>query len=303
MDKIYYTPNHPASFGGVQRLYEAVKSRGIKKQEVEDFLAAQPAYTQLKPVIRKFKRNRTIAYYKNEIFQADLMDVRNLSIFNKGINYILICIDVLSRKLYVEPLKDKTGLVVAQALKKIIGNKPLKYLHTDKGLEFFNVHVQRVLQQKNIKLYSTESDIKCSICERVIRTIRGRLARYMIYSESQEYLSVLQKLVDAYNRAKHRTLGMAPNAVTNKKIQQQVFERLYGTVKKKSPTLKVGDKVLLSKVPKTFVRGSRQGQWTSEVFVVSRVLTSQDRPMYRVTDNQGEELQGRFYAEELQRVL
>ena len=38
---------------------------------------------------------------------------------NKGINYFLICIDVFTRYLYIEPMKDKTKETVVKHLKKI----------------------------------------------------------------------------------------------------------------------------------------------------------------------------------------
>ena len=43
---------------------------------------------------------------KNHIWQLDLMDVQNMSDDNKGIKYFLICIDVFTRYINIEPMKD-----------------------------------------------------------------------------------------------------------------------------------------------------------------------------------------------------
>ena len=65
MDKlkeIYYDPNDPGSYGGVERLYKRGKEVGIRKLtrvEVKKFLADQHSYSLHKPARRHFKRNPT----------------------------------------------------------------------------------------------------------------------------------------------------------------------------------------------------------------------------------------------------
>ena len=43
------------------------------------------------------------------LWQADLADFQNISKYNNGYNYILICIDVFSKFLMVEKLKNKNA--------------------------------------------------------------------------------------------------------------------------------------------------------------------------------------------------
>src|SRR5277367_738134 len=308
LKRIYLDPKNPASFGGVDRLYKAVKNRGLKRHQVCDFLTGQECYTTLKPVIRKFSRNHFLAYYKNEVWQSDLMDVRFVSRANSGIQYLLICIDVLSRKAHVTGLRDKSALSVTSGLKKLIGNHKIKFLHTDRGKEYYNQHVQKYLTQKNIKLYSTYNyTIKAGIAERFIRTLRGRIARYSVANKTSRYIDVLPQLVEAYNRASHRNIGMPPNAVTNKKVQRKVFLRLYGPADLSfdpKTRFKLGDTVKIAKLPELFARGSRQSQWEPEIYTVTRIIrqTYQQRPLYLLRNTDNEEVKGRFYAEELQRV-
>lgn len=47
-------------------------------------------------------------------FQADLCDMQALAKQNDGFKYLLMVIDVFSKKAYVQPLKNKTGAVVAR---------------------------------------------------------------------------------------------------------------------------------------------------------------------------------------------
>jgi hypothetical protein len=91
----------------------------------------------------------------------------------------------------------------------------------------------------------------------------------------------------------------------NSENDSDVRERLYGehlsidasTVKYK---FKVGDKVRVSKLKNVFEKGYFPN-WTLEIFTVSACIPRKP-PVYRVKDAQGEEIQGTFYAEELQKV-
>ena len=59
------------------------------------------------------------------------------------------------------PLKTKTGVEVAGALKEIFKQRKPGFLWTDKGLEFFNRHVKGL-----VDLYTTENEEKSSVAER-----------------------------------------------------------------------------------------------------------------------------------------
>ena len=89
---------------------------------------------------------------------------------------------------------------------------------------------------------------------------------------TQEYVSVLPALVDGYNKTQHRSIGMAPNDVTEQN-ESQVWQRLY--VKKvrgrARPRLKVGQKVRLSQKHRPFKKAYFPG-WTEEVFIMHRVV-------------------------------
>ena len=52
-------------------------------------------------------------------YDMDLADVNSLSKHNNNIKFLLVVIDIFSRFLWVEPLKNKTGKEVVNGLKKI----------------------------------------------------------------------------------------------------------------------------------------------------------------------------------------
>lgn len=62
--KVYYDPENPASFGGVDAVYKEARKqdKNVTKDQIRNWLREQPAYTLHKPIRRHFKRNRVIVY-------------------------------------------------------------------------------------------------------------------------------------------------------------------------------------------------------------------------------------------------
>ena len=125
LKKQYYNPKEAGSYGGVTRLLKATqekfqnfpskKKRVVNRKEVEKWLEGEEAYTLHKPVRRKFPRNRVYVMYKDQQFEADLVNISHLSKYNDGYRYLLTCIDVLSKYAWIVPLKNKSGEDVAIA--------------------------------------------------------------------------------------------------------------------------------------------------------------------------------------------
>ncbi|XP_065680649.1 uncharacterized protein LOC136094570 [Hydra vulgaris] len=62
----------------------------------------------------------------------------------------------------------------------------------------------------------------------------------------------------------------------------------------------IGDKVRIIKKKELFEKGYTP-RWTEEVFTVSQIQYT-DPPTYKITDYNGEEIQGTFYKQELQKT-
>ena len=100
------------------------------------------------------------------------MDMSSFSRSNRGYKFLLTVIDIYSKYGWIVPLKTKIGKVVAAALMKLFEIAVLSRLWTDKGTEFYNQHVRRVLDANNVTLYSTENEEKSSVAERWNRTMK-----------------------------------------------------------------------------------------------------------------------------------
>ena len=303
---LYYNPESPASFGGVEAVYRAAKEDGkfqLSRNKIRTWLRQQDTYTLHRPVRYRFKRNRVIVGGIDKESEADLVVMDSLSKENNGYKYILTVIDVLSKYAWVEPLKTKSGENLVKAFEKILkkGRKPEK-LHSDKGTEFTNKLFQSFLKHKKITFFTTYNETKASVVERFNRTLKGKMWKYFTANNTLKYIDVLQKLVRSYNHSRHRSIGMRPSDV-NLKNESVVWERLYGDEANKLFKYKfsVGDQVRISKARRTFKKGYLPS-WTEEVFTITKRIRRKP-PVYKIADYHGDELEGTFYEPELQKVV
>ena len=255
-----------------------------------------------KPVRKKFLKRFVFVRHVDDIWGADLIELPSLSKKNSGFRYILMVIDVFSKYGWGVPLKTKTGIEVASALRTIFKkDKPAK-LWVDKGREFYNKEVSALLKKNNIEIYSTNNDEKCSVVERWNRTIKTQLWRYFSANGTQKYTNIIQPLMDKYNSTKHRSIGMTPTDARKPSNYQQVFKNLYlkkVKARKKEPKFKVGDKVRISIKKDIFEKGFTVN-WSDKIYTITEVLNTLP-PTYKIKDDRVE-IKGTFYEQELQKT-
>ena len=298
MHRNYFNPSLPSSFGGVEPLFQSVKN--VTRNQVKDFLRGQEAYTLHKQRNKKFKRLKTIAYGLNRHFQTDLADFSNIQKYNKGFKFVLIVIDVLSRYTWAVPLKSKKGSEVAEALDKIFKERTPIYLNSDKGTEYYNRNVAAILKKHDVIHFSAESEIKAAMAERVIKNLKTRLYRYFTFKNTYCYLDVLAKFIKSYNNSKHSALpNLAPSQVTMKN-ELKVWRHLYKRVKVPplAKSIKAGDFVLITRSKDRYEKGYERN-YSREVFKVVRAKAG----VYTLQDLQGTEIKGRFYKQEVQKII
>ena len=310
LEKIYNDPKHPAGFSNPATLYKHVKSYGISKKQVKEFLKEQESYTLHRQVRKRFPRNRIFVREVDEQWEVDLADLPSLMKFNNGYRYLFCCIDVLSKYAWVLSLKRKTGPVLVEGFRRTIdtsGRKPMK-TRADKGGEFVNKHFKEFCQEQNIKFFTSQNEVKAAIVERFQRTLKSYMWRYFTKSGSYRYIDKLQDFVYAYNHRIHRSIKRKPVDVTYEN-SHEVRKTLYKDLPKRDPTkwgspkyrFEVGDQVRISKTKGLFEKGYEQN-WSIEIYTISQRL-NRHKPLYLLKDNQGELLVGTFYEVELQKVI
>lgn len=255
-----------------------------------------------KPARVKFKRRHTIVKGLNDLFQADLVEMIPYASVNKGFRYILMVIDVFSKKLWARPIKRKTAEDVTKAMDEILSESVPNNLQTDQGKEFFNKSFKDLMDKHGINHYSTYSSMKASIVERCNRTIKNWMWENFSWQGNRKWLNDLQGYVSRYNNRKHSTTGFKPSKVTKwheKRILKHAFSHLK-TIDPRKVKFAVGDSVRISKHRELFKKGYT-ANWSNEIFKIRKVQFTNPRT-YLLGDAQNNDILGGFYEEELQKV-
>lgn len=139
--------------------------------------------------------------------------------------------------------------------------------------------------------------------ERVNRTLKERMWRYFTHRNTKRYVDVLQDIVKGYNNTRHTGTRLVPAEVTmlNASIARKNLLKRYGPKKKSRVKYKVGDLVRVSTTKDVFSKGYTQG-WTRETFKITHVRDQRLPVSYIIQDQNGLEVDGFFYNEELNRV-
>lgn len=234
LSRVFYDPKHPASYQGAQKLYNVARrefkgDKPIGLRRIRRWLEKQDVYSINRPVKRTFARNRVIVQKRFDQFDADLADFQKLSDKNNKVKFLLVVIDVFSRFLWVEPLTGKSNSVVVKGFKAIFerGQKPRR-LRTDSGKEFTGNVTQNYFNSENIEHFVTlNEEIKAGYAERVIKTLKTKLWRYMKQTKNFRYIDILQDFVDSYNNTKHSSIKMPPIEVSSGDVEQLLFWSQY----------------------------------------------------------------------------
>lgn len=310
---VYFTPGKSGAFFSVKKLQKILKfdfKISVPERKIQAWLESQYPYTIHRNRKLIFPRNPIIGFSIDHNWQADIGFFTKFARKNKGYTCFLLVIDVVSRFVWGEPLKSKKGPETSKAfetiLKRSFPRKPEK-LQTDGGTEFFNKEFKTVMKKNNIVLYKTQSDQKAAIAERAIKTIKGLIFKYLTGSQNQEWVSVFQNIIHTYNETFHSSIKMKPSEV-NQDNQKEVLNNLYGfiwavdRISQKKSKFEVGDFVRLSEVKKMFKKGY-EGNWTDEIFQVSKIHKRNPFTVYEISDfENNEKIQGTFYGEELSKV-
>ena len=147
----------------------------------------------------------------------DLAFMDKLSNFNNGVKYLLVCIDVFSRFVRVQAMMYSPEAVVA--FKKTLCEKimPAKaWVHQGTG---FNGEFRKFCREKKIKIYSTRSETKSAVAERIIKSLKNIVYRYMEENDDK-YMRKMDSFLKTMNKRVNRSTGTAPKNVTIKHFCQ-----------------------------------------------------------------------------------
>lgn len=309
---------------GRESLYNNVKSKyiGISKRKMFDFLKNQENYQIHRPVIKE-KVNRPIVLSgPHKQWQVDLVDLSNLSGFNKKQKWLLTCIDLFSKYAYVKTTPNKSGKRISYAMDSILSKLPKKHIpsviQTDRGSEFQG-EFNKIMKKYKIKhIFSTPYKPSTQgAVERFNGTIKRLLFSYMSNNKTKTYINVLEDIVDNYNSSIHRATGVSPKNIVDgisKEEQQKINNKISKAQRslileeRNLPIIRKGDyvRIALESINKTVRKDANfrkkfLKQWTARIYQVDKVTRPKvGRPMYIINDPKLDK--GEFYRDEIQLI-
>ena len=229
---------------GVDKLYRAAKKEGLKvtRDLVKDYLSTDaPAQ-----IFRKLpeSKGQTGAEAQGFRLQADLIDYSRRKATWEGVSYsyVLILMDVGSRRVWALPVRTKAPQHVAPVLYRMlrtIKNSPgigeLGVLTTDKDAAFMN-QAANVLENEGIT-HRTKDPADpniLAVLDRAIMTIKKRLAQSLA-GKAGVWPSRVAQVVAQYNATYHPAIRDEPGEFNDKDhavkrflVEQDNAEKLAG---------------------------------------------------------------------------
>ena len=315
LQKIYYDTRHPASFSSIEKIYNYIRlntDKKISRKDIRIWLSKQESYTAHCPVRRRFKRPRVLAFYKNYQWDTDTANMVKYKKQNDGYGYFAVFIDIFMRFLYTQAMKTLTGREMVTVLEKVFQKSQDQphILRSDQGSEYVNREVRNFLKEKKVKHIYTFYETKANYAERVIKTIKLKIIKYLTANDTFRWIDELDNLTYSYNNSKHRSIGMSPFEASKEGKKYDLWQKQYGTDrKKKNPKLaevsprrykfRLGDRVKISYLKNQFDREYSE-KWTGEIFTIINKKMNQNIPMYQIKDYNNDTIQSYFYEPELQ---
>ena len=150
----------------------------------------------------------------------------------------------------------------------------------------------------------TQNETNANYADRVIKTLKHKLFRYLLKHRTEKYITVLQDTVYSYNHTVHRSLGDKPPSITKRnegesRLRQYLLRS--DTPASTKRYYKVGQMVRISHMRSVFDRKYSQ-KWTGELFTIQRRYKREGLPVYKLRDWSGEDIDGTFLEPELQVV-
>jgi hypothetical protein len=266
------------------------------------------------------KRRSYVIVSEFHLWSADLCFLPKLKQWNDGVQVFLVVKDCFSKRVWIEPLRNKSSTATAGAFEKILREthpeKPLN-ITFDQGGEFMGAPFKRLLKRYEINSYlALSSPHKAAHSEAAIKLFKSKVFRLLTSKQTFRYIDEVSSIVHNMNTTVSRTHNMRPIDV-NRSNSHAVFKKMYSKYfqyveqykrklqereKKKDDELILppGTKVRISIEKGVFEPGYTR-RWKREQFVVSRVKNTVPHT-YVIKDGKGEILRGVFYRQELQPI-
>lgn len=291
---------------GRDKLYKYISKNKpeikLTRRQVNDFLQDQEV-NQLyrnKPLIKSSRPLIT----QRKTLQIDLIDLGQYSNSNNKYSFILNCIDVFSRKVWLFKLLKKTNSSVKAFVIPLLKKHSFKVLSSDNGLEFTGFDDElKTIGVKHIygNPYTPQNQ---AVVERSNGTIKKVITKMFYIRNNKRWIDIIEEIQDNYNNTVNRSLnGKTPNETfefdddEEQILQTKNKERVAKSQKYSADSnLKIGTLVrILNKKPKR----KTDEIWSKTIYQIGKVIKPKDdtltRKRYQLINRDTDDIVKGFY--------
>jgi hypothetical protein len=328
LSNIYFNPAHPAGFSNARALLKAARLQGLEDVSYKDVVrwlslnSLNSIYAPAPPKV--WNRPRIESMGPLHLWQGDTAifgakndaPIRNMW---PGWPAALCVVDVFSGWTAYRAMKDKSAESTAIAFRSIVmedwsGRGPV-FFSSDRGTEYMGNVFQSMLIEFGTAFYpAPQPSVKAAMAENKIRYLKRRLhliagelrarSKSRWPQERGNFPELLRQIGSAYNQrvqSKRLGPGISPDKVS--------YENAAEVAKYRYPTLPpvniktilpVGSSVRISTGRAVFQKGYGIN-WSTEIYKISRLLP-RIPVMYKIQTEDGDEILGSYFREELKPV-
>lgn len=313
LDRLYYEKMH---MHGVKRLFDVVRRtrpHGIPRiyqLQVEKYLKNQEVYQLFKQPPKQKSSRQIYSVVPGQFVQVDLVDFTNRPY--KNYKYLLTCVDVASRKAWVEPLIRKTASDVQKVITKLFDSFPpskkVKTWASDNGTEFaFEIPGVKHIQGQ---AYNPKNQ---AIVERFNKTIKSMYFKHFEATGDKNWPEAMKTLVKNYNNTGKQQFDFkSPNEMYKLKDINELpacrgKECKLASIRK-AKMAKVDKPIpkgamVRYRLPKPMIKAKGMPLWSAEVYSIVKVIEGNGNypRLYKLKNVQSKEvLPGTYNATQLQ---
>ena len=325
---LYHNLASPAGYSSAAQLYKTARERdpSITFARVKRFLSTDEPYAQFCPPHRQPPgplppQLRIVTTVPGELVFVDILILGTWSRWNEGHVGIFVAVDHFSKYMLLYPMKSKSTDSILAALEDLVRRWPgrdvgarIQALSSDHEPALFSRAVGEWLKRKRIRLIEATSEAKAASAEAKNRSLRRKLVRHWVETNTRRWLDLLPLLEKQSNNEPKESIGgrspasifVDPDANWTAFLKNVAAMREnalpYTSAADKLPALRVGSLVRVSKPQRyRWKEADPSGSnWSAELFEVARIDTKRRIKMYQLKSLQGSELHGLFYRRELQ---
>eukprot|EP00732_Lithocolla_globosa_P000090 Lithocolla_globosa_v1_NODE_16_length_10446_cov_10.815802.p3 type:complete len:366 gc:universal NODE_16_length_10446_cov_10.815802:8583-7486(-) len=287
LHEIWYDPKTGFTSGKTLLARAQLQNPAITKKQVDTWLAKQRTAQLHKPARTSKSPGHIVANAPNSRWRSDLVDMQRYpSLLNrKKMHWILVAVDVFTRKLYARAMQTKEVTNVVDSFNDILkeaGQAP--QLDTDQGSYFAKTFDKGIPDEINHKRTFIGDHRALGVVDATIRIFKTMLFRAMTANNdptSTGYYSWaknLKELAENFNdMPREALLDKSPNEVEEDEVLQGIIgsynleKRQQNNKNKKSVApYKVGDKVRVPAQTGKFKRGFKK-QMTDKEYPITKV--------------------------------